>query len=111
MLPLSKPILAVLGLYYAVGHWNSYFNALVYLTDSTKYPLQLVLRDYLLNSQMLDEILVAGGGSSAEMADMMAKKEVLKYAIIVVAALPMILVYPFIQRFFIQGVMVGSLKG
>jgi putative aldouronate transport system permease protein len=112
VLPLSGPILAVLGLYYAVGHWNSYFNALVYLTDHYKYPLQLVLRDYLLNSKMLEEIINTSGGlGSAAVADMMAKKEVLKYSLIVVAALPMIIIYPFIQRFFIQGVMVGSLKG
>jgi len=105
-------VMAVLGLYYAVGHWNSYFDALIYLTDSKKYPLQLVLRDYLLSSNRLDEIIRLGGASDgAQIAELMGKREVLKYAIIVVASLPMVILYPFVQRFFIKGVMLGSLKG
>ena len=112
VLPLSGPILAVLGLYYAVGHWNSYFDALIYLTDYRKFPLQLILRDYLLSASKLDDMLTKSGLIDGKaMADWMGKREVLKYAIIVVASLPMIILYPFIQRFFIQGVMLGSLKG
>jgi len=112
VLPLSGPIIAVLGLWYAVGHWNDFFMALIYLTDFNLYPLQLVLREYLFNSNMLEQILSAGGMTTADdIARRMGQLEVLKYAIIVVASLPMIMLYPFIQRFFIKGVMVGSLKG
>jgi len=113
VLPLSMPVIAVLGLYYAVGHWNSYFSGLIYLNDYTKYPLQLILREYLLSDRKLDEIL--SGGSAVYRADglaeMMGLREILKYSIIIIATLPMIILYPFIQRYFVQGVMVGSLKG
>ena len=113
-LPLSMPVLAVLGLYYAIGHWNSYFNALIYLSDYKKYPLQLILREYLLSDAKIDELL--GGGSSfslyaSRMSEVMGLREVLKYAMIVVATLPMVLLYPLAQRYFIQGLMVGSIKG
>jgi ABC-type glycerol-3-phosphate transport system permease component len=114
VLPLSMPVVAVLGLYYAIGHWNSYFNALIYLSDYQKYPLQLILREYLLSDAKIDELL--GGGSSFSlyanrMSEVMGMREVLKYAMIVVATLPMALLYPFAQRYFIQGLMVGSIKG
>ena len=112
VLPLSGAVLAVLGLYYAVIHWNGYFDALIFLTDYNKYPLQLIIRDYLMNSKMLEEVMTGGGSAaSSAVAETMAKREVLKYAIIVVAALPMILIYPFVQRYFVQGVMIGSIKG
>jgi len=107
LLPLSKPIIAVITLYYAVGHWNAYFNAMIYLNDVEKYPLQLILREILLASQIsLDDMV--------DVEAMVAKQglsDILKYALIVVATAPILCVYPFIQRYFIKGVMIGSVKG
>ena len=106
-LPLSKAILAVLVLYYAVGHWNSYFNALIYLKDSKKYPLQVVLRSIIIeanedqsNMVDVDQLLVRQGLNN-----------LLKYCLIVVASVPMLILYPFIQKYFVKGVMIGALKG
>lgn len=107
LLPLSKPVIAVITLYYAVGHWNSYFNAMMYLSNQELYPLQIILR----------QILVANQVNLNEMVDveaMVAKQglaDVLKYALIVVSTAPILCIYPFIQRFFIKGVMIGSVKG
>ena len=103
VLPLSMPILAVIGLYYAVGHWNSYFDALIYLRSSDKQSLQLVLRNILLANQ-----LSAGDGSYAESSKLGVT---IKYSVIVFSCIPMMIVYPFVQRFFIKGVMIGALKG
>lgn len=107
VLPLSKAILAVLVLYYAVGHWNSYFNALIYLKDSDKYPLQVVLRSIIIeanedqsNMVDVDQLLVRQGLNN-----------LLKYCLIVVASVPMLILYPFIQKYFVKGVMIGALKG
>ncbi len=112
VLPLSAPILAVLVLWYAVGHWNSYFSALIYINDNKLYPLQMVIRDYLMNDDALEEMLGYGGMDYTKtIVEMMGKREVLKYAIIIVSALPMLLLYPFIQKHFVKGIMVGSLKG
>lgn len=112
VIPLSAPIIAVLGLYYAVAHWNSYFSGLIYLSDSAKYPLQLVLRDFLLSQQSWDDMLTSASAEmQAEIVEQMKKREQLRYVVIVVAALPMCMLYPFIQKFFIKGVMVGAIKG
>ena len=112
VIPLSAPIIAVLGLYYAVAHWNSYFSALIYLSDSSKYPLQLVLRDFLLSQKSWDDMLSsASTEAQAQIVEEMKKRELMKYVVIVVAALPMCIIYPFIQKFFIKGVMVGAIKG
>lgn len=112
VIPLSAPIIAVLGLYYAVAHWNSYFSGLIYLSDSSKYPLQLVLRDFLLSQQSWDDMLTSASAEmQAEIVEQMKKREQLRYVVIVVAALPMCMLYPFIQKFFIKGVMVGAIKG
>lgn len=106
-LPLSKAIIAVLVLYYAVGHWNAYFNAMMYLTSQDKMPLQLILRDILVSNtidvnQIMDEdTMRAKQGLS----------ELLKYSLIVITSVPVMLIYPFIQKYFIQGVMIGSIKG
>lgn len=105
-IPLAKPVLAVLVLYYAVGHWNSYFNEMIYLADRAKYPLQVVLREILVMSQMADEMV---DFSTAEQVQGMA--DLLKYSTIVVSSLPMLLLYPFIQKYFVKGVMIGSVKG
>lgn len=107
VLPLSKPIIAVLTLYYAVSHWNAYFNAMLYLTDQKLVPLQIVLRDILIsNSINLSEI--------ADEETLRAKQglsELLKYALIVISSLPVMVIYPFIQKYFVKGVMIGSIKG
>lgn len=107
VLPLSKPVLAVLVLYYAVGHWNSYFNEMIYLEDKMKYPLQVVLRQILIMSQIADEMML--DFSTAERVQGMA--DLLKYSTIVVSSLPMLILYPFIQKHFVKGVMIGSVKG
>ena len=107
VLPLSKAILAVQALFYGVGHWNAYFNAMIYLSKPQLYPLQLILRQILVLNQivytdMLDPELIA---ANAGMADL------LKYSLIVIATLPILAAYPFAQKYFIKGIMVGSLKG
>ncbi len=107
MLPLSGPIVAVIGLYYAVTHWNAYFSALLYISRRELQPLQLILREILVvNSQnaMMDT-------GSQEMASRAIRIETMKYSVIVLASLPMLLLYPFVQKFFVKGVMIGSVKG
>lgn len=106
VLPLSKPILAVIALYYAVGHWNAYFNAFLYLSDSDKYPLQLVLRTILIQNEV-DPMMV----SAEELVARESLKNLLKYALIVVSSVPVLMLYPFVQKFFVRGVMIGSIKG
>ncbi|HML47684.1 MAG TPA: carbohydrate ABC transporter permease [Clostridia bacterium] len=103
VLPLSAPILAVIALYYGVGHWNGYFNALIYLRSSSKINLQLALRNILLANQ------ISGGETSYAERAMIGVS--VKYCAIVISCIPMMAVYPFVQRFFIRGVMVGALKG
>ncbi|MGG6310939.1 carbohydrate ABC transporter permease [Paenibacillus macerans] len=113
VLPLSAPIVAVMALFYGVGHWNSYFPALIYLNDDTKYPLQMVLRQILVLQEMSAE--TTGAAISGDIAQAMANKAeiaaLVKYAVIIVSTLPVIAVYPFLQRYFVQGVMIGSVKG
>ena len=103
VLPLSMPIIAVVGLYYAVGHWNMYFDALIYLRSTEKQNLQLVLRNILLANQVN-----SGDGSFSESAKLGVT---IKYAVIVVSCIPMMIAYPFVQKFFVKGVMIGALKG
>lgn len=104
VLPLSKSILAVIVMYYAVGHWNAYFNAFLYLSDDRLYPLQIFLRDILISNQV-----------GAEMMDNYSEnvgiEYVLKYALIVIATIPMMVIYPFVQKHFQKGVMIGAVKG
>jgi putative aldouronate transport system permease protein len=107
MLPLSLPILAVLGMYTAVGIWNSYFNAMIYLSDQEKYPLQITLRSIL----MLGQVEMSAIDDVESIQNMQALSTLLKYAVIVVASTPMMLIYPFVQKFFIQGALIGSIKG
>ncbi|WP_336773695.1 carbohydrate ABC transporter permease [Paenibacillus sp. MMO-58] len=108
VLPLSKAIIAVLALFYAVGYWNSFFDALIYLGDEKKYPLQLVLRNILVIQNELASQFVTDV-ESAEVQQRVAS--LLKYGVIVIASLPLLVVYPFIQRYFVKGVMIGSVKG
>lgn len=107
VLPLSKPIMAVLVLYYGVGHWNSYFNAMIYLKSPDLQPLQIVLREILLLGNV-DMTMIT---DAAALEKMQGLSNLLKYAVIVVASLPMMCIYPFVQKHFVKGVMVGSLKG
>lgn len=107
ILPLSGPIIAVIGLYYAVTHWNAYFSALLYIQNRKLYPLQLFLREVLvINSQ--NNLMDTG---SQEMAARAMRGETMKYSIIVLSSLPMLILYPFVQKFFVKGVMIGSVKG
>ncbi|ASA24212.1 carbohydrate ABC transporter permease [Paenibacillus donghaensis] len=113
ILPLSAPIVAVMALFYGVGHWNSYFPSLIYLNDESKYPLQMVLRQILVLQEMSAE--TTGAAINGEVAMAMNSKaetaSLIKYGVIVVSTLPIIAVYPFLQRYFVQGVMIGSVKG
>lgn len=105
VLPLSKAIIAVLGLWIAVGYWNSYFNALIYLKDADKYPLQLILRNILITNQMQSGI---GTGEAAQIALRLAN--MMRYSVIIVATVPIMCLYPFVQKYFNQGVMIGAVK-
>lgn len=113
VLPLSSPIIAVMALFYGVGHWNSYFPSLIYLNDEMKYPLQMVLRQILVLQEMSAE--TTGAAISGDIAKAMANKaeiaSLVRYAVIIVSTLPVVAVYPFLQRYFVQGVMIGSVKG
>lgn len=104
-LPLSKAILAVIFLYYAVGSWNAWFNASIYLNDREKYPLQLVLREILISNDTGSRI------SDGSMSDFEGIGLSIKYAAIMASTLPILVVYPFIQKYFVKGVLIGSLKG
>ena len=108
VLPLSKAVIAVIGLYYAVYHWNAFFNAFLYLTDQKLYPLQIVLKDILI-SNSVSPAMLEGSGSVGNLD--MNLVYVLRYALIIVACLPIWLIYPFLQKHFAQGVMIGSIKG
>lgn len=107
VLPLSLPVIAVMVLFYSVGHWNSYFQALIYLQDQEKFPLQLILRQILIQGQTDDMIKATSESFLAQQLSV----EGLKYAVLIVANLPMLMLYPFLQRYFVKGVMIGSLKG
>lgn len=105
VLPLSKPIIAVLVLMYAVGQWNAYFDALIYLKSADLFPLQLILRSIIIQNNS------AGAMDAAKMVERQQLAELLKYSLIVVATLPVLVIYPFVQRHFVQGMLVGSVKG
>ena len=106
VLPLSTPIIAVLTLFYAVSHWNEYFSALLYLNKQELYPLQIMLRNILVQNQ-IDFTMIDISAFAARQA----MRELLKYALIVVASVPVLLIYPFAQRYFIKGIMIGAIKG
>jgi len=103
VLPLSKAVVAVMILFYAVGHWNAWFNAMIYLKDRGKYPLQLILREILVMNST--EVMLSGDnfGSSMDI--------IIRYASIIVASVPILCVYPFLQKYFVKGVMIGAVKG
>ncbi|WP_310226463.1 carbohydrate ABC transporter permease [Paenibacillus qinlingensis] len=105
ILPLSMPVIAVMLLYYGVSHWNSWFHAMIFLQDRTLYPLQLILREILLQGEASS---MTGGASAGDVAMLSAT---LKYATIIVATVPILLVYPFLQKYFVKGALIGAIKG
>lgn len=115
VLPLSSPIIAVLTLYYGVGHWNAYFNALIYIQDRAKYPLQVFLREILVQGKFAEQLLQSGISLSqediAELYKQSKTADMIKYGVIVISTLPMMIIYPWMQKFFAKGVMIGSVKG
>ena len=108
VLPLSGPILAVIALYYAVALWNGYFNAMLYLRTKTKLPLTMFLRDILVLNQMTG---LDAGLDMEQMARAEERAQIMKYSLIIVGSLPMMLIYPFVQKYFVKGVMIGAVKG
>lgn len=106
ILPLSKPILAVMVLFYGVGHWNSWFSAMIYLRERTKFPLQLVLREILISASMRDV-------TSADLSLLERQRMylIIRPAVIMIATVPILFLYPFLQKYFVKGVMIGALKG
>ena len=110
VVPLSKPVLAVVGLYYAVYHWNDYYASLIYISDTKYAPLQKMLRQVLMAAAN-----IAAESLDASTMDMLAEKQMLaqslKYTSIIAGVLPMLILYPFIQKYFVKGVMVGAIKG
>lgn len=104
-LPVSVPMLATISMFYAVGHWNSYFPALIYLNEKAKFPLQILLRNLVIEGDM--------AGQAQDMAGQIATVSTtnIKYAVVIIAILPILMIYPFIQKYFVKGAMIGSLKG
>lgn len=107
LLPLSKPVLAVMVLFYGTGHWNQFFSAIIYLRDADMYPLQVVLRNILLKNVLSENMITDFGGA----ANYSHASEIIKYGLIIVSSIPMMIVYPFVQKHFVKGVMIGSIKG
>lgn len=105
VLPLSKPVLAVVALFYGVANWNAYFEAMMYLTTRAKFPLQLIVRELLILNSMGESL------SSTTSSSQVLMGQGIKYAVVVVASIPILIVYPFVQRHFIKGVMIGAVKG
>lgn len=108
VVPLSVPILAVMVLFYAVGHWNSYFDAMIYLNSPELYNIQLVLRNAINNVKSISE---NGASDMANMVKNEANGEAIKYVLIVITMIPVMIIYPFVQKYFIKGIMIGSIKG
>ncbi|SFL59373.1 putative aldouronate transport system permease protein [Paenibacillus sp. 1_12] len=105
IVPISLPIMAVMILYYGVSHWNSWFNAMIFIRDRELFPLQLILREILISGE------TAGMVTGAEAGDMVMLAETLKYATIMIATLPILFVYPFLQKYFVKGALLGAIKG
>lgn len=111
VLPLSKPIVAVMCLFFGVWHWNNYFHSMIYLRSRELYPLQLFLREILVQQQMAVQMMAAGDAAVDTLDKQARVAEMVKYSSIIVATLPVIAVYPFLQKFFVQGVTLGAVKG
>ena len=108
VLPISKPIIAVMLLIHAVGHWNAYFNALVYISDNAKMPLQVVLREVLIQSRNISTLSSMNMARAEEQRQL---AEMIKYGVIIVSSLPVLIMYPFVQKHFIKGMLIGAVKG
>ncbi|MCT2909859.1 carbohydrate ABC transporter permease [Schleiferilactobacillus harbinensis] len=108
VLPLSTPIIAVMAMFYGVGRWNDYFNAMIYLQDRSKFPLQLILREILVQGQFGDTSKALINSANAQT---MLMKLTLKYSVVVVSTLPVLLFYPVVAKYFEKGIMVGAIKG
>lgn len=107
VLPLSSAVIAVMILFYAVFHWNAFFDALMFLRDESKYPLQLILRDILISAEMDASML----DNMDELVEMMKTADLLRYVVIIASSIPVLILYPFIQKYFVKGVMIGAIKG
>lgn len=110
VIPLSGAIIAVMTLFYAVGHWNSFFSAFIYLKDNKLMPLQIKLRTILILNQF-DPSMLTGSVNVEEMNKRANLRELLKYSLIIVSSLPVLCIYPFVQKYFVKGIMIGSIKG
>lgn len=110
-LPLSKAIIAIMVLYYGVGHWNSYFSALLYISDQDKYPLQLVLRNILITNQPALSQTATTAAARAALQEQQQLIDVMKYSLIIISSVPVLIMYPLVQKHFVKGVMIGSVKG
>ena len=110
-LPLSKAIIAIMVLYYGVGHWNSYFSALLYISDQDKYPLQLVLRNILITNQTALSATATTAAARAALQEQQQLIDVMKYSLIIISSVPVLIMYPLVQKHFVKGVMIGSVKG
>ncbi len=113
VLPNATTIIAVIGLFYAVDHWLSYWNAMLYITDETRYPLQLVLRDILLKAEVALQSAQSGENmeSATAVVDLLRISESVKYIVVIAGTLPLLIVFPFVEKYFVKGVMIGSVKG
>lgn len=114
IIPLSKPVLAVMTLFYAVGHWNAWFNAMIFLRNRELYPLQLILREILISNDMQTMSSMEGLADASVQASadsVYFSRMLVQYCTIVVATLPILLLYPFVQKYFVEGIMIGSIKG
>ena len=109
VIPLSKALIGVMTLYYGVGHWNSYFNALIYIADKAKKPLQIFLREILITEQM--SAAMAQSVRDEQLFEMEKLKHLLKYSVNIVSSLPVLIIYPFLQKYFDKGILLGSIKG
>lgn len=110
VLPLSAPLIAVMALFNGVGHWNAYFNGMIYLSDRELFPLQLFLREILIMNEM-SATMMMDGADLESMAIQAEIADIVKYAVMIISSLPLLIIYPFLQRYFVKGVMIGSLKG
>jgi len=110
VLPLSKAVIFTIGLYYAVSMWNSWFSALMYLKDNDKYPIPLILRQIVINSQSMQDIVLSSDSGSINESGV-ANINGVKFATLTISTIPMVIIYPFVQKYFTKGIMIGSLKG
>ncbi|NSW92048.1 MAG: carbohydrate ABC transporter permease [Firmicutes bacterium] len=111
VLPLSKALIAVLALFYGIGHWNSFFDALIYITNRKLYPLQLILREILIQNELKTAMMDVMAVGDDVISMQMKIASMIKYSVIIVSSLPVLIIYPFLQKYFTQGIMLGALKG